>query len=1734
MRDRRGVLLLVALVLLVLFLLLGVTFVLMASNFRRSSEAYRRLQEGGDATAQAGDLLHGVARDLVRGTHNPESPFSKENLLEDMYGQPALRGKVKIGTTPSVAPNTGGQFTELTIDADADFPNFGTATEPDGYYSGLVLTIITGEAAHQSTRIVDFDSSSNTLTVMTKGDISVAGLADGDLILVNGRPFSGDGTGHATGATTRRLNEDYDAADLNNPWLAAGSTNDTDGDGVAELVASWENSFVWGSDSTNRPIKNTLDDDGVDNDGDGAKDSIWIDAGLPLQTQSDGTLVKPLVAMLVRDLDGRVNVNAHGSADQQAALSIPTASDPIGQGYGPAEIDPSFVLGYSSPGQATDVLTARHGSDSFPGDSGDDPLSAVSQFHHYGGDLNAFVTPHDIDGTSKAVVGATGQIEFQDASGNTFTSGATNFQDDPYEMQLDTALVAAPDDSPFTPAELEAVFRHRDVDAGSLPDRLQEALTVGVADADKPAEYDSLRDLVTTESWDLPVHPVALPEEVYGEIDTWINNYITAIKSTSPPPPTAEVERQEALLRELLLSPGHITDLFIARSFVVTPDNLAGTRVQDIIDRAQWTDFDAELATLKTFFSSQMGATLFPVIDRDREMRSGLKFNVNRLFGNGKDDDGNGVVDEPGEAGTSGTAPAYGSSETDLLPAGTVRGQFTGVDFDHNGDGTIDADDKQARQQYAQQLYLLLMLCADMRESGTDGLQNDGVGSPNAVVPAPTGILLADGQDRRRLLARRLAQFAVNAVDYRDADSIMTGFEYDANPFDGWDVDGNLSTDESNDSVDNDGDGSTDETDGSEDPGTDPDRGVVWGTEDPVLYLTETYAMHDRRVRDVNEAVPSPPSGTPLATDLTNTTRKVDTTATQTNLQPVLQASYPSPNSFPPSGELPQQDINAFFDQSVVVFEDDDFDQYAKPEGSLFVELYHAHANPKADPASFASRQDIYTASGEVDLGRTNPGGSPVWRLAISAPHPTGPDLTSTPAIDETLAAGPGSPVFNQLADVDSSGGELSPGEATGASGGFWSSAVTQQPGLAIPKDPSSIPSSPTAKDLTAANKFTLLERVDSSGNVVTSPPGDSAIQIDRLVYFAPAGSIAAHASLVRDAMRERNILGSMIDPNWDGIYCASSASPLAEGAYAVVGPRAFTPFGRAADSDGDGQKEDTASPEGINLGANGIVCTAESDLEIPLSISEPLPQSTHSTYYQKNDDPYDPNSKYTTILSTPLDNSQDWIQRLAVMRSLYSPQSAPVAAGVLNRPAVAITDLQVSDTSSTSYTYDLKVGGADRNPFAAHFSPGTITQYCTVFLQRLANPLEAWNPETNPYISVDAMPVDLTVFNGDDDTPDPINLTGAQASTEGNLVSPGGEFVTPTVNTSRQRGTASNLLFPVAGTLPPGSLSPGATTLGAANFGSPPSPAPFWPNRPFVSGYELLMVPASEPGKLSFELGTHNGGTPQTNFGDGFPHLLNFFYEDSSTNVPRLGRLFDYLHVPSRYAGTQTTLRPDNFQANTDGFAPPFNRISNYREPGRVNLNTIEPNQISPVVAWVWESVMHGDPDPAGSSPPGPGSKTHPGATYANIQSQLSGGDKPFRSSSYAELNGEPLPPAQPSLLTASGSSPMFAGDLSGPPPPERDFDKNPFLRYGPINRLGNLVGTRSNVYAVWMTLGYFEVDPTTGAVASPPVEAGENTGEIERHRAFYMIDRTIPVGYENGQDHNTDDVFRVQRFIE
>ena len=94
----------------------------------------------------------------------------------------------------------------------------------------------------------------------------------------------------------------------------------------------------------------------------------------------------------------------------------------------------------------------------------------------------------------------------------------------------------------------------------------------------------------------------------------------------------------------------------------------------------------------------------------------------------------------------------------------------------------------------------------------------------------------------------------------------------------------------------------------------------------------------------------------------------------------------------------------------------------------------------------------------------------------------------------------------------------------------------------------------------------------------------------------------------------------------------------------------------------------------------------------------------------------------------------------------------------------------------------------------------------------------------------------------------------------------------------------------------------------------------------------------------------------------------------------------------------------------------------------------------------------------------------------------------------------------------------------------PHRDTSRNSYFAYQAIQRLPNLLTTRSNVYAIWITLGFFEVD-RFGRLGP---ELGIETGEVKRHRAFYIIDRTIPVAYETGENHNVDNCVLLRRFIE
>jgi hypothetical protein len=289
-----------------------------------------------------------------------------------------------------------------------------------------------------------------------------------------------------------------------------------------------------------------------------------------------------------------------------------------------------------------------------------------------------------------------------------------------------------------------------------------------------------------------------------------------------------------------------------------------------------------------------------------------------------------------------------------------------------------------------------------------------------------------------------------------------------------------------------------------------------------------------------------------------------------------------------------------------------------------------------------------------------------------------------------------------------------------------------------------------------------------------------------------------------------------------------------------------------------------------------------------------------------------------------------------------------------------------------------------------------------------------------------------------------------------------------------------------------------------------------------------------------------------------------------------------EFVHVPTLFQSADTVLNPHVFGSGDPTkvdpndprdqlrLRPPFHLVSRYREPGKVNVNTI----YSPLV---WEAISGGLPAPSwnqlvasrrGYGPPDGNLLLPNSGSFAKYTSQVS---NPFRGPAgghlRAPLIGEheldapglaalwpsveatllrsatvgrgPLPLPTPSL-----PQPLFA-PATGTEHPARDSIRNPYFRYQGLTRLGATLTTRSNVFAVWITVGYFEVDPVSQSVieANPGVypdgftlgsEVGSDTGNVRRARSFYLIDRTIPVAYEPGEDHNVERAILLRRDIE
>jgi hypothetical protein len=419
----------------------------------------------------------------------------------------------------------------------------------------------------------------------------------------------------------------------------------------------------------------------------------------------------------------------------------------------------------------------------------------------------------------------------------------------------------------------------------------------------------------------------------------------------------------------------------------------------------------------------------------------------------------------------------------------------------------------------------------------------------------------------------------------------------------------------------------------------------------------------------------------------------------------------------------------------------------------------------------------------------------------------------------------------------------------------------------------------------------------------------------------------------------------------------------------------------------------------------------------------------------------------------------------------------------------------------------------------------------------------------------------------------------------------------------------------------------------GSTEKALPETPFPWiaWNNRPYVSAGELLQVPKLSTAELPRAFAFNNGTRIEKYDGDPnqidpddyeidgpFSHLMNFFRTksgplatsgsptyDPSKYPPVVGlyRVLDYVGVPSRYVGTETWLSPASFGSGGDPTSvddarylrqPPFNKISNYREPGRVNINTLGGDGKGAV----WHGMFHdkpkygGDPNApeahAAIDDDGLVSVRRGYGTFGNPTGTFSG-EPSFLNADYPTLLGNPfrapgagnlVPIAKMlradvdgTILRSMGRPPfdnasiVSENDPNGVPllsaGTQDDYNntnRNPYFRYQPLTRLGSMATTHSNVYAVWVTIGFFEVeeapdrgtfadrnslplgDPATDALYNRVYpegyelsrEMGSDTGDFQRLRGFAIVDRSIPVAFEPGENHNVERAVRLRRRIE
>lgn len=1375
----------------------------------------------------------------------------------------------------------------------------------------------------------------------------------------------------------------------------------------------------------------------VDTDSDGVNDAIWIDPNLPMITSPEGKLLKPLVALKIEDLDGRVNLNVAGAAAQgdsnyylstSLVYAVGTGNSIAqGFGYGPAELSMLHLFPTSS--LPTDYLnrlnavlgsryTPRSGSESplAPGQAGTDLAAMFSARDR----LGRYVGATTIDYRHGTLPGLRLASHGEEAIGidrhgqPLMLRGTTTYIENinsPYEQRL---LTEGLSDNPFSLEEYERLVRVRDRDYSMLSDRLENLLGGAAIGTD-------VRNAVTTRSVDLT--DVELP-----------------VQDTSPQTPTHPFR---LLVRQLL-----------------TTTTSSGAPVPPR------TGSDIPEALFHQ---------LFPF-----EFRRGTRMNINRPFGDGVDNDDDGQIDEWDEWAYVGAGPGYPSQYEQYYNTANPTATLTPIDQYLVDTARAGMDPGlEPKQLFARELYCLAQLV---------------VPDAYVFVGSPTGNA-SDGVTQA-YRARKLAQWAINVVDYRDADLAMTRFPYDPRPFDGW----------------------------NPGPGE-----VVWGMEQPELLLRESLAFHNYNVKDT----------------------KVD--------------------------DDKQTDMNDTVP--------DDPDQYKLPMGGLYLELWPTRTlsngvSDKSVPgvpslAATSTFNGLFRRDGSdqvyLDLGAmspppanpaTNPyGRQPVWRVVVSTMHekPT--------AIASPNATYAGSATPRDRNDITY---QLYTGPEAAANGLYYNvadpTATTPQIERIIwftteaQADPASytrvpgLPASATPREHVYFNRSGVT-RLDAGTHLVIGPRPDMYMgsrSPNTANVFQPS---AQRLQLLSNEMRVTDLSGA--------VTTSADVKPIVGMVVAALPPANPAPPPGTADWP-------DVYPEYGPRGGIGI------------SISEPLPK---------------PNS-------APVDQRYYRLPRVQL--------NSTAGSGYEKDPVESWHDFA---TAGSPYLPDEPFDyTASMLPLRMH-NVGTYRDVSTAFLQRLADPEREYDATLNPYITVDWIPIDLTTFSGEDAL-DGISLgasaneihftsrsrsgqdaTGADGPTGYNDASLYTFATVPpnaAINGSSQVAVANPVYFDhqLVRNLTIGMVSGlRSTTFGYLNkeFGLPqanadpvfaghsvtPYASHFWLNRQYATINELMMVPASHPGQFGQDFTLFRNG-PEPNVSDAvakpFGHLMPFLsstqldssggFGASATLGVDMSRLLALLETPSPYMDSTKYLSPSTTTSTLELSRErmPFNFLSTFRTPGKINWNTIPSsnvwmaieanylpasslNRTSASNNRFWNAVeltRQGYTVAAGALAGGlpSGSFPHNYTNHLNpdFPTQFAGLHRsPWHTQFSPALPGAGNPyalrqaPANATLLRGNPSvqnQPLLYDSSNNQSP-----NRYPFVTYQPTMRLPNMVTSHSNVFAMRMSLGYFEYNQMDGQLGR---EYKSEVGRAERSSGFFIIDRSIPVGFYPGIDLNSEKTVLVRRYFE